>query len=244
MSNELMIQEKPELTPAVWSMINGIVQSSIMSKPEQFVVTKKMLFAYESGLSLSTAVNGGLYCVKDRIEAEGTVIRSKIDQLPNYHLKIDQADNKGAVLTLWRKAETDWPFALYGDGNAKIGEWVKLGEVSFTEEDAKRAGLINSGKETYTKYPADMYLNRATSRLYKRLIPWLFASPIYIHGEIEGTDFIEGEIVEYEPQLTLNDLVSRFSPDDILKANGGKMPSTQAEIETVMAKLSEESNGQ
>ncbi len=243
MSNELMIQEKPELTPAVWSMINGIVESSTMSKPERAIVTKKMLFAYESGLSLSTAVNGGLYCVKDRIEAEGTVIRSKIDQLPNYHLKIDQADNKGAVLTLWRKAEIDWPFALYGDGDAKIGEWVKLGEVSFTEEDAKRAGLINSGKETYTKYPADMYLNRATSRLYKRLIPWLFASPIYIHGEIEGTDFVEGEIVEYEPRLTLNDLVGRFSPDDILKANGGKMPATQAEIEAVMDCLGGNSNG-
>lgn len=241
MSNELMIQEKPELTPAVWAMINGIVQSSIMSKPEQFIVTKKMLFAYESGLSLSTAVNGGLYCVKDRIEAEGTVIRSKIDQLPNYHLKIDRSDNEAAVLSLWRKAEADWPFALYGDGKGKVGDWVKLGEVSFTEEDAKRADLLS--KDTYKKYPADLYLNRATSRLYKRLIPWLFASPIYIHGEIEGTDFngdfIEGKIVENQPQTTLNDLVNRFKPDDILTANNGRMPSTQAEINAVWAKLSE-----
>ena len=99
--------------------------------------------------------------------------------------------------------------------------------------------MINSGKETYTKYPADMYLNRATSRLYKRLIPWLFASPIYIHGEIEGTDFVEGEIVEIQPQTTLNDLVNLFPPDDILNANDGRMPSTQAEINMVMIKLSE-----
>lgn len=242
MSNELMIQDKPELTPAVWSMINGIVESSTMSKPERAVVTKKMLFAYESGLSLSTAVNGGLYCVKDRIEVEGTVIRSKIDQLPNYHLKIDKSDNTGATLSLWRKAEIDWPFALYGDGNADVGDWVKLGEVSFGEEDAKRADL--SSKETYTKYPADMYLNRATSRLYKRLIPWLFASPIYIHGEIEGTDFepeLDTVIIE-QPQTTLNDLVNRFSPDDILAANNGRMPSTQAEINAVMTKLSEVNN--
>ena len=245
MSNELMIQEKPELTPAVWSMINGIVQSSIMSKPEQFVVTKKMLFAYESGLSLSTAVNGGLYCVKDRIEVEGTVIRSKIDQLPNYHLKIDKSDNTGATLSLWRKAEIDWPFALYGDGNADVGDWVKLGEVSFGEEDAKRADL--SSKDTYKKYPADLYLNRATSRIYKRFMGWLFASPIYIRGEIEGTDFNNDPNVVpsyvVESKTTLNDLVTRFSPDAILNANNGRMPSTQAEINAVMAKLSEENNG-
>jgi hypothetical protein len=69
-----------------------------------------------------------------------------------------------------------------------------------------------------------------------------FFTPVYVHGEIEGTDFVEGEIVEYEPQLTLNDLVRKFEPDDILAANDGRMPSTQAEVNAVMAKLSEVNN--
>ena len=228
-----------ELTPATWSMINGIVEASANSKLEKVVIAKKMLFAFESGLSLSTAVNGGLYCVKDRIEAEGTVIRSKIDQLPNYHLKIDKSDNDGATLSLWRVADNNWPFALYED-KAKLGEWVKLGEVSFNEEDAKRADLLD--KDTYKKYPADLYLNRATSRLYKRLIPWLFASPIYIKGEIERTDFEDETIIIEQPKTTLNDLVSRFNPDSILEANNGRMPSNQAEIDAVYAILNGENN--
>jgi hypothetical protein len=45
-----------------------------------------------------------------------------------------------------------------------------------------------------------------------------------------------------ESKTTLNDLVNRFAPDDILNANNGRMPSTQAEIDAVKVKLESESN--
>lgn len=229
----LQIQEKQDLTPAVWSMVGAILNDTTISKPDRADKGKKLLFCFENGLPLNLAFNGGLYIVNNKMAVEGDIIRAKINNSPNYDFKIEKQDETGCVLSFWQRANNNWNFQTY-DKNAKFGDWVKKGETSFTLEDAKRAGLISSSKDTYTKYPADMFFNRATSRMYKRFCSDLFNQSVYIHGEIEGTDFVEGEIVESQPQTTLNDLVNRFAPDDILKANGGRMPSTQAEIEAVM----------
>ena len=225
MSNELMIQEKQVLTPQTWGMINSIVLATATNKLEQAKIAQKMLFAFENGLPLNLAFNGGLYNVNNRVEVEGNVIRAQIRKHPNYDYQIIELSEKGCTL------------AITYDGE-------EIGRATFGEEDAKRAGLLK-GKDNWEKYPADMYLNRATSRAYKRFCPDIFFTPVYVHGEIEGTDFnddfVEGEIIQ--PQTTLNDLVNRFAPDAILTANNGRMPSTQAEIDAVMAKLSEENNG-
>ena len=225
MSNELMIQEKQVLTPQTWGMINSIVLATATNKLEQAKIAQKMLFAFENGLPLNLAFNGGLYNVNNRVEVEGNVIRAQIRKHPNYDYQIIELSEKGCTL------------AITYDGE-------EIGRATFGEEDAKRAGLLK-GKDSWEKYPADMYLNRATSRAYKRFCPDIFFTPVYVHGEIEGTDFngdfVEGEIIQ--PQITLNDLVNRFAPDAILTANNGRMPSTQAEIDAVMAKLSEENNG-
>jgi len=219
MSNELMVQKQQELTPATWSMINSIVQATATNKLEQAKIAQKMLFAFENGLPLNLAFNGGLYNVNNRVEVEGNVIRAQIRKHPNYDYQIVELSDTGCTM------------AITFDGK-------EVGKATFDLEDAKRAGLIK-GKDNWEKYPEDMFLNRATSRAYKRFCPDIFFTPVYVHGEIEGTDFIEGEVVENEPKITLNDLVQRFAPDDILTANDGRMPSTQAEINAVMAKLSE-----
>lgn len=211
-----------ELTPATWGMINSIVTATATNKLEQAKIAQKMLFAFENGLPLNLAFNGGLYNVNNRVEVEGNVIRAQIRKHPNYDYQIIELNEKGCTLAI----------TFNGD---------EIGRASFGEEDAKRAGLLK-GKDNWEKYPADMYLNRATSRAYKRFCPDIFFTPVYVHGEIEGTDFIDGEIVESEPQTTLNDLVNRFSPDDILTANNGRMPSTQAEIDAVMTELENKSN--
>lgn len=222
---ETINHRQQELTPATWGMINSIVTATATNKLEQAKIAQKMLFAFENGLPLNLAFNGGLYNVNNRVEVEGNVIRAQIRKHSSYDYQIIELNEKGCTL------------AITLNGN-------EIGRASFGEEDAKRAGLLK-GKDNWEKYPADMYLNRATSRAYKRFCPDIFFTPVYVHGEIEGTDF-EPEsdaIIIEQPQTTLNDLVGRFSPDDILKANGGKMPSTQAEIEAVMDCLGGNSNG-
>ena len=226
MTNELMIQEKQQLTPANWSMINSIVMATATNKLEQAKIAQKMLFAFENGLPLNLAFNGGLYNVSGRVEVEGNVIRAQIRKHPHYDYQIIELTEKGCTL------------AITYDGN-------EIGRATFGEEDAKRAGLLK-GKDNWEKYPADMYLNRSTSRAYKRFCPDIFFTPVYVRGEIEGTDFVddfvEGEVTITSPQTTLNDLVTRFAPDAILNANNGRMPSTQAEIDAVKVKLESESN--
>lgn len=239
MSNELMIQEKQDLTPAVWSMVGAILNDTTISKPDRADKGKKLLFCFENGLPLNLAFNGGLYIVNNKMAVEGDIIRAKINNSPNYDFKIEKQDETGCTLSFWQRANENWNFRVY-DSEAKNGDWVKKGETSFTLEDAKRAGLITGSKDTYSKYPTDMFFNRATSRMYKRFCSDLFNQSVYIHGEIEGTDFDNGDFVEGEiiqPQTTLNDLVNRFAPDAILTANNGRMPSTQAEINAVMVEL-------
>jgi len=245
MSNELVVQEQErEITPEIWAMLNSIVASTSQSTMRREMDAKKLLFAYENNLNLNLAFNGGLYVTPNgRMEVEGIVIRSKIETTKDYHLKIDRQDNTGCELSLWRIADETWPVVLY-DKDAKNGDWVLYGQVSFTENDAKLAGLIGGNKDTYKKYPSDMYLNRATSRLYKRYLSSLFNGvPVYVRGEIQGTDFNNGDFIEGEiVQMTLADLQTKYSIEDILSANDGKIPSTEKEILAVDRKLGGESD--
>ena len=211
-----------ELTPATWSMINNIVQATATNKLEQAKIAQKMLFAFENGLPLNLAFNGGLYNVNNRVEVEGNVIRAQIRKHPFYDYQIIDLSDTGCTLAI----------TLNGQ---------EIGRATFDMEDAKRAGLVK-GKDNWEKYPEDMFLNRATSRAYKRFCPDIFFTPVYVHGEIEGTDFDDETIIIEQPKTTLNDLVSRFNPDSILEANNGRMPSNQAEIDAVYAILNGENN--
>lgn len=248
MSTDLMIPEdekKREISPEIWGMLNAIVKTTSAGSSNRLAMdAKKVLFAYENGLNLNLAFNGGLYVTPNgRMEVEGIVIRSKLEVTKGYHLKIDRQDNTGCELSLWRIADETWPVKLYDD-KAKNGDWVLYGQASFTEDDAQLAGLLTSNKDTYKKYPSDMYLNRATSRIYKRYLSSLFnGAPVYVRGEVQGLDFddsIEGEFsVEDEPEMTLNDLKEKygFTVKQILEANNGSIPANSAEVKAVYEKL-------
>jgi hypothetical protein len=68
------------------------------------------------------------------------------------------------------------------------GAWEDLGEVSYTIEEAKRAGLVREGGGYY-KNPGDMLFARALSRGSRRFAPELFGG-IYA---IEEADIVVGE---------------------------------------------------
>lgn len=59
----------------------------------------------------------------------------------------------------------------------------RLGESSFTMEDAKRAKL--TGKDNWIKYPEDMCFARALSRGARTYCADLFFGAIYVEGEVE-----------------------------------------------------------
>jgi hypothetical protein len=198
MSKEKALAIQREMTPAIWQMISGIVEATSRGQMEKVVTAQKMLFCYENDLPLNLAVNGGLYVVKNRLEVEGNVIRAQLRRHPEYDYRIDKLDNTGCTMTITRSG-TD------------------VGTVSFNQDDAKLAGLLK-GKENWEKYPADMYLNRATSRAYKRFAPDIFYNAVYVRGEMNEQDdpFIvdaDGEIMP-----TIQELIDLYGNDAVLEA--------------------------
>jgi hypothetical protein len=127
--------------------------------------------------------------------------------------------------------------------------------VRFTMEDAKRAGLIkpDSGWE---KYPENMCQWRAIGFCADVVAPDVTAGLTGLMKMPEnfgvaltaGEDVIdvtpmapsqhtEPTPVTVTPQLSLNDLLNLYTPEQIMDANDGKIPGTQEEINGVVAKL-------
>lgn len=193
--NELAIRnglvERVTITPVVWQMLSEIAQASTVSQTERAKIVQKMLFCYENGLPLSLAVSGGLYVVNNRMEVEGTVIRAQIRKHPRYDYVIHELDDQGCAITITRD---DQP----------------VGMAEFTEQDAKQAGLLGKAGP-WQQYPADMYLNRATSRAYKRFCPDIFFQSVYVRGEINGDDMVID-------QVTFQSLTDKYGNERVLEA--------------------------
>jgi len=66
-------------------------------------------------------------------------------------------------------------------------------EVSYTTEDAKRAGLL--GKGNWKSYPEDMLFARAVSRLNRRLFQDVLLGCAYVPEELGATVDPDGEVI-------------------------------------------------
>lgn len=65
--------------------------------------------------------------------------------------------------------------------------------ISFTEEDAKRAGLL--GKDTWKAYPRALYRSRAISEMARTIFPDLIAGCSYTPEELDDRYDHEGNVV-------------------------------------------------
>jgi hypothetical protein len=137
----------------------------------------KVLAGEELGIPPVAAMMG-MYIVKGKIMMSGNLIASRI-RAHGYNYTHVQFDGKGCVLRfIGKKGET-------------------LGDSSFTEEDAKTAGVLS---DMYKKYPRNMYFNRAISNGAKWYTPEVFAgAPVYVAEELgqpfdEQGDYVAPEV--------------------------------------------------
>ena len=102
----------------------------------------------------------------------------------------------------------------------------KIGNSTFTIEDAKKAGTKN-----IDKFPKNMLFARAISNGVKWFTPDIFAGPVYVPEEMEIpiTNDVPHEVVKDEPKLKalsakgLADAINRLKAgEDIL----GKIKSS------------------
>lgn len=224
MSNQIAKYEQPSLTPTILDMLLAVVDSSEKMEVKKAELVKKVIFAYENNLPISTALNGGLYVVNGRLTVEGNVIAAQIKRHPDYDYAIKDHDNSGCTIEIYKNGEL-------------------VGSARFDEDDAKLAKLL--AKDTYKSFPREMYFNKAMSRAFKWFCPEIFSNSVYVHGEIEGDlatlnggeDIYEGEILA--PADAFNSLCEQYGHDTVFNACGGIIPTTADGIAGLATKLGE-----
>jgi hypothetical protein len=97
-----------------------------------------------------------------------------IKQHPQYDYKIKRIDATGCIITFFENG-------------------AELGDSSFTDVDAKAAGL---GGNSWQKFPRNMHFARAMSNGAKWFTPGIFGgAPVYTPDELGAEVDDEGEII-------------------------------------------------
>lgn len=235
MTNKALVVRQ-ELTPDAWQMllsVGGAIKASrVFGSATAEEAAIKLLFCYENGLPLTTASNG-LYVVNGRIAAQTNVIAAQLRRHPDYDYEVVEITAKGATVAILRRVD---------------GKLTETGRASFTESDAKQAGLL--GKDNWKNYPDDLYFARALSRAQRRYAPDVFGQPVYTPEELDNViDAPSWQVVPpvaptqvAPPKPDLLALVEQFGAEAVMAANGGAIPSTDAEVAEVAHALNETSD--
>ena len=157
---------------------------------EQAGVMMIMLAARELGIPPMTALNGGLNIIQGKVEISARMMNALIRKAGHKIFIIESTDEKCTLLGQRR------------DNNDKA-------EVSFSIEDAKKAGLIkpNGG---WVKCPKDMCFARALSRLARQLFSDVIGIG-YIEGEIQAKETpAEPILAEIQPSFVAIEDVSQM----------------------------------
>lgn len=225
MTTALTVRE--ELTPDVWQMLLSVATASKQARTLGVITAEeaaiKLLFCWEHGLPLTTA-NNGLFVVNGKLAVQSNIMAAALRRHPDYDYEVIEVGDKGATVAIIRRG-------------------TEVGRASFTEEDAKRAGLLS--KDNWKTYPQDMYFSRALARAQRRYAPDVFMQPVYTPEEVSG-DVVDATSWTYvtpakRPEPTaadvLSDLVDLYGAEAVMKANGGAIPETLEDARQLAALL-------
>jgi len=84
--------------------------------------------------------------IQGKAAAGGNIYASKVKAHPKYDYKIKQWNRAGCAIEFFQR-------------NPKTNDYEPIGVSEFKEEDARSAQLL--GKDSWRKYPRNMYFNRA-----------------------------------------------------------------------------------
>lgn len=125
------------------------------------------LVARDLGIPLMQALSN-IHIVEGKPVISGEQMRALImERCAGAKIEFKRMDNKGCELIASRPGQ-------------------KATSFSFTEEDAKAAGLLN--KSNWLKHPTDMYLARATARMARSMFPDIIRGASYVPDEIDAID--------------------------------------------------------
>ena len=116
------------------------------------------------GMDSMEALNGGLYFVQGKVGMPAETMAALIRQKGHSIVKDPKSNDQTCIL------------------HGKRGDNGDTWTISFTMDDAKRAGLV---KHMYEKYPAAMLYNRAMSFLARQLFPDVIKGAGYTLDELK-----------------------------------------------------------
>ncbi len=160
-----------------------------------------MLAARELGIPPMQALNGGINIIQGKVEISARMMSALIRR-SGHQIYVKENDHTSCTL-VGKRSDT--------------GESL---EVSYTLDEAQKAGLIKAGGG-WTKCPKDMCFARALSRLARQLYSDVIGIG-YVEGEIKPTevemviprdDFPELDGIG-EEEFKLNDLLKLFDNED------------------------------
>lgn len=122
------------------------------------------------------ALNGGLYYVQGKVGMSSEMMASLIRQAGHSIIKDKNSDSTVCI--------------LHGKRADNGDTWT----VSFSMDDAKRAGLA---KNMYDKYPGIMLYNRCMSMLARQLFPDVIKGAGYTHEELVEIKSKAPVVIEY-----------------------------------------------
>jgi hypothetical protein len=142
---------------------------SLLKTPHYSKMGSEGIFAIVSkakslGMDLMEALNGGLYYVQGKVGMPAETMASLIRQKGHSIVKDPKSNHEVCI--------------LHGRRGDNGDTWT----ISFSMEDAKRAGLA---KNMYDKYPSTMLYCRALSFLARQLFPDIIRGAGYTYDELK-----------------------------------------------------------
>jgi len=229
-----------ELTPGVWRMIGEM--APVMYKAHLFGVTSPdqaaaiMLKGYELGLSTTASfefvqvIQG-----KPALSPRGAMALLLSNPLVKDIQIVKLTDNK-------TPDKSKNKFVGYLCIMTRVSGFSYTSQ--FTLEDATRAGL-DRPDSGWAKYPENMCLWRAVGFAADVVFPDITAGmttlmkapEMYGVALSEAGDVIDATPVAVPGKTQLEELINKYGAETILEKNGGLIPITTEEIETMKAKL-------
>jgi hypothetical protein len=241
----------PRLTPDVMTMILSVAptmhEARLFGTKSAQQAAAIMIKGYELGFSLSASFEN-IYMIEEKPSLSPRGALALIYNSPECAgVKIvDEVDSKGApsacVVTMKRRNGLEYT-------------------SRFTMEDAKRAGLVKDGSG-WTKYPANMLRYRAIGYAADIVFPDVIGgtkrADEYGADLTQDGDVIEGSwsvqqngsqpapnifakpavtVSQPDPSKRLNSLLESYGAEQIMRANGGRIPATNEDLDKVENEL-------
>ena len=159
----------------------------------------KVIAGMELGIGPMAAM-AGIYIVKGKVTLGANLIGGQIKRSGRYDFRVTRLDDTGCVIEFYDRGE-------------------RIGESSFTDADAKAAGLWG-GQGPWKQHPRNMLYARAMSNGAKWYCPDVFAGPVYTPDELGAPSVEAGEVIvaPAEPEPTDDQQLARERAQALLEA--------------------------